>query len=535
MTKVSICIPTYNQVKYLRQTLDSVLNQTYVDYEIIITDDSSTNIVFDLIQEYRENNKIKYYKNEVTLGSPENWNESIRKASGEYIKIMHHDDYFTTNNSLIEFVEMLDENPNSDFAFSAAVAVNIENNKTWLHCPSNRQIENLYEDPKILFFGNFIGPPSSVIYRRNTNLTYDKKLKWVVDFDFYIRILYNNNSFVFSKTPLITSISGELHNVTRLCKNDKNVEIQEYLYLFYKMSLTDKYIVFEKKYFKFFMNLFAKYKIKSIKEVRETGYCLKIPLIFKFIIIINRFKIILRKMKGKLTLKRMFIGNEKYDKISYSQCGEDLIVKFIFDNLGIKKPNYLDIGAHHPYYISNTALFYQNGCRGINIEPDPILFEAFIKEREEDVNINIGIGDKYEELNFYVMSSPTLNTFSKEEAYNYQKEGNYTVKSIEKIKVNTLSNILKEFSKGIFPQFLSVDAEGIDEIIIKDIDFEKNYPIVICIETISFSTSGNGLKNKNLIQYIEENGYLLYADTYINSIFVKESFWRRNNSNNGIN
>lgn len=232
-----------------------------------------------------------------------------------------------------------------------------------------------------------------------------------------------------------------------------------------------------------------------------------------------------KKIKSVLLTKSE--DSVKFQKTSYSQCGEDLIVKFVFDNLKIKNPSYIDIGAHHPYYLSNTALFYQNGSVGINIEPDPILFEAFEKNREKDTNLNIGISDNQDILDFYVISSPTLNTFSKEEAYNYEKEGCFKIKSIKKIKVNTLQNVLNEFSNGAFPQFLSVDAEGIDELIIKSIDFENNFPIVICIETISFSTSGNGIKNIKLIKLIEENGYLLYADTHINSIFVRKSNWIR--------
>lgn len=236
------------------------------------------------------------------------------------------------------------------------------------------------------------------------------------------------------------------------------------------------------------------------------------------------------KMKKFLKKISLFLLNKdknRFKKSSYSQSGEDLIVKYIFDNLNISNPSYIDIGAHHPFFLSNTALFYQNGSIGINVEPDPILFGAFLQDRKKDKNLNIGISDTEDVLDFYVISSPTLNTFSKEEAYNYEKEGNYKVKSIEKIKVNTLSNIINEFSDGSFPQFLSIDAEGIDEIIIKAIDFEKNFPIVICIETISFSTSGNGVKNIDLIKFIEQRGYINYADTNINSIFVRESFWRK--------
>jgi FkbM family methyltransferase len=236
---------------------------------------------------------------------------------------------------------------------------------------------------------------------------------------------------------------------------------------------------------------------------------------------------ILKKIKNKLRTKLLSSVDDKYRKISFSQCGEDLIVKFIFDCIGIHKPTYIDIGAHHPYYISNSALFYINGCRGINIEPDPTLFKEFLKYRKEDKNLNIGISDTNSELDFYIISSPTLNTFSEEEASKYAQEGNYTIKSIEKIQVKTLKNVLDDCSNGVFPQFLTIDAEGVDEIIIKAIDFKNNYPIVICIETISFSTSGNGIKNTKLIAYIESKGYLLYADTNINTIFVRKSFWQK--------
>ena len=130
-------------------------------------------------------------------------------------------------------------------------------------------------------------------------------------------------------------------------------------------------------------------------------------------------------------------------------------------------------------------------------------------------------------MDFYIISSPTLNTFSKEEAEKYSLEGDYTITGTQKINVRTLENVLSEFSNGVFPQFLSIDAEGVDEIIIRELDFDKNFPIVICIETISFSTSGNGIKNKVLIDYIVNSGYLIYADTNINTIFVRKEFWQK--------
>ena len=79
---------------------------------------------------------------------------------------------------------------------------------------------------------------------------------------------------------------------------------------------------------------------------------------------------------------------------SYSQCGEDLIIAFLFRSLGIERPGYIDIGAHHPTYLSNTRLLYARGSRGINIEANPALIRRFRTQRPGDVNLNIGIVDE---------------------------------------------------------------------------------------------------------------------------------------------
>jgi FkbM family methyltransferase len=212
---------------------------------------------------------------------------------------------------------------------------------------------------------------------------------------------------------------------------------------------------------------------------------------------------------------------------SYSQCGEDLIVRFIFNDLQIDNPSYIDVGAHHPFYLNNTALFYEKGSTGINIEPDPQLFGEFLIHRKKDVNLNVGIGKEKGESEFYVISSPTLNTFSKIEAESYKNQGDYSIVNTINVPIDTLPNIIRDKCNNAFPDFLNVDAEGIDDLIIKSIDYENNYPLVICVETITFSTSNNGIKNIALIKYLQDKGYFAYADTYINTIFVKMDKWRK--------
>ena len=87
--KVSICIPTYNQVEYLKKCIQSILAQDYLDYEIVISDDSTNDTVKSYIDSLNLNQKISYYRNSPSLGTPENWNHAISKAKGKYIKVLH--------------------------------------------------------------------------------------------------------------------------------------------------------------------------------------------------------------------------------------------------------------------------------------------------------------------------------------------------------------------------------------------------------------------------------------------------------------
>lgn len=227
----------------------------------------------------------------------------------------------------------------------------------------------------------------------------------------------------------------------------------------------------------------------------------------------------------KIFLKeRRSIQSINYKK-SYSQCGEDLIIKFIFDTLSINKPSYMDIGAHDPYLISNTALFYDQGSRGINIDPDKNLLDKFKTVRNEDINLNLGIGSEKSKMKLYIMSERSLNTLSQEEAQQYVKEGIEIIKT-EMVDVITIDEVLSKYNNDVFPDLLTLDAEGFDLEILKTINFKKSFPKVICVETISFSAERKGVKNHKIIEFLENNDYILYADTYINSIFVKKEIWK---------
>jgi len=235
----------------------------------------------------------------------------------------------------------------------------------------------------------------------------------------------------------------------------------------------------------------------------------------------------MNRIKGELANKYFFyqpktklISSLKNSKKSYSQTGEDIIIKTALAELGISKPSYLDIGAHHPFYLNNTALFYKQGSRGVNVEPDPELFKKFERFRKNDTNLNMGIAEESGTLKLHIMSSTTLNTFSEKEAKQYEKLG-YPIKKTVNIKVANINTIIKKYFGNKAPNLLSVDVEGLDYKILKSLDFKKYSPEIICAETIEFSKDGTGNKDDRIPKLLASNGYIVYADTKINTIFIK--------------
>jgi FkbM family methyltransferase len=211
-------------------------------------------------------------------------------------------------------------------------------------------------------------------------------------------------------------------------------------------------------------------------------------------------------------------------KTSFAQCGEDIIVNYIFSLRGLLSPTYIDIGANHPFFINNTAIFYEKGCRGINIEANPMLIGEFNKYRPNDINLNVGISIEEGESDFFILEDNTLSTFSKSESDNLQLNGKKLL-SIEKVKLTPIENILKKYFNDQFPDFLSIDVEGLDFTILQSIDFNKHFPKVICVEVAEYSAIGTGAKKTDLVDFLISKGYSEYATTNLNAIMVKNEFW----------
>lgn len=188
---ISICIPAYKNKAFLERLLDSIKIQSYKNFEVVITDDSPDNELSLLIETYKPFFDILYVKNSVNLNTPENWNEAVRNAKYEWIKIMHDDDWFVDINSLRLYAEAIEQHPAAQFFFSAYQNIYFEHNRTEQMKLSFTWYSLLRKNPEVLISKNVVGPPSVTLYRKSS-LLYDKTMKYVVDIDFYTSYLAQN-------------------------------------------------------------------------------------------------------------------------------------------------------------------------------------------------------------------------------------------------------------------------------------------------------------------------------------------------------
>lgn len=211
-------------------------------------------------------------------------------------------------------------------------------------------------------------------------------------------------------------------------------------------------------------------------------------------------------------------------RVSYSQAGEDVIIDVLFSDVGILYPTYLELGTNDPKMGNNTYKFYRKGSAGVLVEAAPSLIPRIKKSRPKDKVLNVGAGVKSgETLQFFEFDSSGMNTFDEQEA-KIRVENGHKVKQSTKIPILSVNDILaSHFSPT--PDFLSIDIEGLDLMVLKSLDWQK-YPIpVVCVETCLFSNTHIRGQDKEIPAYMESIGYFAYGNTYINTIFVRKSWF----------
>lgn len=268
---ISICIPAYRRTVLLKRLLDSIGIQSYPNYEVVITDDSPDFAVQELVEQHRVKAKTRYFKNEVTLGTPENWNEALRRAKSDWIKIMHDDDWFSGPESLGLFADAI-RNGKSMFYFSSYTNIYPEG-KSLPVVMSRRQLKIFLQNPEVLLAANRIGPPSVVIFKKDLNVMFDSRMRWLVDIDFYIRFLCRHPAAVFIKENLIRIGISETQ-VTHSSFGNRKVEIPERFLLVEKLRPESlKNLRVYDSWWRFIRNM----QIRDEKEISDNGYHGQVP------------------------------------------------------------------------------------------------------------------------------------------------------------------------------------------------------------------------------------------------------------------
>ncbi len=199
MPTVSVIIPNYNHAHYLQQRIDSVLNQTYQDIELILLDDCSTDNSQEIILSYSNHPKVSHVLfNKQNSGSPfKQWNKGIELAKGEYVWIAESDDWADSN--FLEYMLFeLNKFPNVGLAYAKARYMH-EGKEVWKKLESEEVIVCSGTDfiKQSLIYTNVIYNVSMTIFKRNLYKTINhdlyKNMRLCGDWFFYVLLCENTD------------------------------------------------------------------------------------------------------------------------------------------------------------------------------------------------------------------------------------------------------------------------------------------------------------------------------------------------------
>jgi len=198
--RVSVCIPVYNRQEYIGETIDSVLQQTYTDFELIVTDNCSTDNTPQIVQNYaRKDKRVTYHKNEHNVGGLGNLNGAILLARGEYVKPLFSDDKLLPP-CLEIFVETMDKHPNVSLITSFTKCIGDSDRvRESAFFPGIGQLDGKTHQKDLLINSNWAGSPSSTMFRRKdlyTGLFNYAFTAYCDDLEMWVRLLGAGDAYV---------------------------------------------------------------------------------------------------------------------------------------------------------------------------------------------------------------------------------------------------------------------------------------------------------------------------------------------------
>lgn len=211
---VTVFMPVYNVEKYIRESLESILNQTYKNLEILIIDDGSTDLSSSIINEYNDR-RIRLIHNEGNKGLPYTRNRGLKEATGKYLAIFDADD-IAIQNRIEKQVEFLEKNKDVDVVSSNYIV--FDDNK------SQKIRYNLSHDEikVMLLFADCICNPSAMIRLKTVkenNITYNEQCFVAQDYEFWT-VISRIGKIVNMQEYLIKYRFGH-ENISKISQRDK--------------------------------------------------------------------------------------------------------------------------------------------------------------------------------------------------------------------------------------------------------------------------------------------------------------------------
>lgn len=256
---VSICIPAYKRKDFIIRCLESVKKQVYKNIEVIISDDSPDEGIEEVTAQFQPLS-IKYFHNKQPLGSPANWNKALNHASGDYILLLHQDDWLHSANAITSFINSFDDT--IDFVFCRNTGMNEKNEL--IDFSADAKPLDLYACSERLILRNVIGPPSNVMVSKKIKARYDTQFIWLVDIDYYIAILKQNFRYKYLDLHLVT-IGIHTAQTTAYVQDNKEIILKENLLLLIKLGAE---ILKDIKLYDHYWRLMRNFNVRSFEPLQ---------------------------------------------------------------------------------------------------------------------------------------------------------------------------------------------------------------------------------------------------------------------------
>lgn len=203
---VSVLIPTYNYARYLPEALDSVLDQSFRDFELLIVDDASTDGTREIIESYAARDpRVRVHLQPKNVGMVANWNAALKLASGELIKPLFGDDKLCSRDALAKMVEPMMAHPQVSLVMSGRRRLDAESREG--HRLQFAGQEGLSDGRRMILRSlevtrNLLGEPSAALFRRQyADRGFDPSYRQLVDLEFWFHLL-EQGDFFYVPEPL---------------------------------------------------------------------------------------------------------------------------------------------------------------------------------------------------------------------------------------------------------------------------------------------------------------------------------------------